>query len=249
MKPFDSMYASPFFYLAVSGGIWGIVIYLCHTHPLLQGFMVGFPCGALVLFIVMVTVGDENERRRIELQNRKLGRGTKIAALILLCAFSAHAQAINPSVVAHVGRYVRTHKRLLVADAILGASWGADAASSTNCQRIAKASCVETNPLLGKHPSPAVTWGYAAGMASVMIAGEHLIWWEGNKVDPEAGHVIIWFVPVPFAISEFINVRTNVRIAERYRPPAIAPPYVSPCDPSHCVPTSSLEQARARVFK
>ena len=111
-----------------------------------------------------------------------------------------------------VGHYIRTHKRLLAADALLMAGWAADAASSVHDQR--SGCCIEHNPILGPHPSPAATWAYAMGISSLLITGEHLIWWAGNKYgDTAARDVLIWPVPIAHGISEFYTVRDNARYA------------------------------------
>ena len=122
--------------------------------------------------------------------------------------------AQKSNAVEHVVHYVATHKRLLIADSIVLLAWSADAASSNRCQSENRAGCIEQNPLLGKHPGPGATWGYAMGVASAQIAIGHLVWWEGNKVDSEAAHVIIWLNPITIGIIEYFNVHTNVNIAD-----------------------------------
>ena len=134
-----------------------------------------------------------------------------LAASLLLCVLSASAQ-MKPSVPARVSNFIRTHKRLLVADSILILAWSADAASSVHAQK--SGCCVESNPIVGPHPSEAATWGFAMGMAGLMVTGEHLIWWAGNKYDErEAARVAIWLPPIAFGITEFYNVKANAQYA------------------------------------
>ena len=135
----------------------------------------------------------------------------RLAAILFLVALMAQCSAAQ-SRSAKISHYVKTHKRLLVADAIIMAAWSADAASSVHAQK--SGCCVESNPLVGKHPNELVTWVYGMGVGSAMITGEHLIWWAGNKYgDPEAAHVLIWPGPIAFGIGEFFNVRDNAKYA------------------------------------
>lgn len=138
---------------------------------------------------------------------------TWLAVLLLAIAPVVQAQTTKPSVPAKVGHYVKTHKRLLVADAVIVAAWSADAASSVHAQK--SGCCVESNPILGPHPNEVATWSFAMGMAGLLVTGEHLIWWQGNKIDPEAGHVLIWPIPIAFGITEAINVHDNANYAGR----------------------------------
>ena len=133
-----------------------------------------------------------------------------VLAFVVLCP--AGGAQVKRSLPSKVAAYASTHKRLLVADAIIIAAWSADAASSTRAQ--ASGCCVETNPVIGPHPSNAQTWAWAGFMAALGVTGEHLIWWGANRAgDPEAGHVLIWLYPVAFSIIEFDNVRSNLKYA------------------------------------
>lgn len=135
-----------------------------------------------------------------------------LISLLLVTSWVTQAQVVKVSLAAKASHYVRTHKRLLVADTLIMASWAADAASSVHAQK--SGCCVEGNPILGPHPNEFHTWLFAMGVGSAMVTGEHLIWWAGNKYgDPEAAHLLIWPGPVALGITEFFNVRDNAKYA------------------------------------
>lgn len=138
----------------------------------------------------------------------------KLAVLLfLLLSVTWVTQAqVKVSLAAKASHYVRTHKRLLVADAIIMASWAADAASSVHAQK--SGCCVETNPLLPKHPNELQTWSYSMGVGALMVTGEHLIWWAGNKYgQEEAAHLLIWPAPIAHGITEYFTVKDNAYYA------------------------------------
>ncbi len=51
------------------------------------------------------------------------------------------------------------------------------------------------------------------GVAGALVTLEHLVWWQGNKVDPEAARVVIWFPPIALGIVEYYNVKANAQYA------------------------------------
>lgn len=52
------------------------------------------------------------------------------------------------------------------------------------------------------------------GMAGLMVTGEHLLWWAGNKYDErQAADFVLWIPPVAFGIVEFYNVKANAQYA------------------------------------
>jgi len=138
----------------------------------------------------------------------------RVLVCVLCCILPTRAQEKeNKRVVARVGQYLRSHKELLIADTIVLLAWSADAGSSVHCQHVSSG-CVDSNSVVGPHPSNAATWAFAEGMAVGLIAGQHLVWWQANKVDPEARHVILLF-PAAIGITEYWNVTGNVAAANR----------------------------------
>lgn len=108
----------------------------------------------------------------------------------------------------HVWNYITTHKELLTGDAIVTSAWSADAASTV--YDIHHCVCVETNPLLGPHPSEHAVWMYGIGGAALQATISHLIWHYAP--DHEDRH-LFWFFVAPIAVEETINVRSNVQAA------------------------------------
>jgi len=132
----------------------------------------------------------------------------------------AQESPVRPSVPGRIVHYVKTHKELLASDALLLAATSADAASSVHCQHVLGKGCYETNPLLGTHPSAAVTWGYLMGLSSVAVAGDHGVTYLANH-DPDRSYVrhLVWFGTIAVDVSEIPNVLGNVRIAENGKAP------------------------------
>jgi hypothetical protein len=138
--------------------------------------------------------------------------------LFLLGGTTAHAQDESRRVAAlrfHEGRlkrvtnYVATHKELLISDTMVVFAHAADAASSVHCQRLP--GCVETNPLLGKHPNELQTWGAAMGFSAGMITLVHLSqYFASNRFERH----LFWSGVAPFCIREVWNVHSNVDAAE-----------------------------------
>jgi hypothetical protein len=131
-----------------------------------------------------------------------------IALILVMTCFASPAQA---QFVHRVTHYVWTHKELLGADLTNAGAFGADVGSSVHCQSVSRG-CIETNPLMGRHPNEAKTaaWGLLATATFVTI--NHLIWHYGEKNDPPVKHMI-WFSTAPVAIDEYFNVRSNVDAA------------------------------------
>ena len=119
-----------------------------------------------------------------------------------------------------VWHYVNTHKELLVSDAIIIAAWSADAASTVNDERNCP-SCVETNSVLGPHPTEGAIWLYASGFSAFQTALNHLAWHYAP--DPVLRHMV-WIPAVITGVNELANVQNNVRWAEAKA--TAAPPVV-----------------------
>jgi len=121
---------------------------------------------------------------------------------------------------AHAGpwHYIKTHKTVLLSDALTGAAIMADAASSVHCQNVAPQTCIETGGIgFGRHPSAALTYGEASGWVAAFTVAHHLIWHFAP--DPQEGRtqakVVLGMLTAPILIDEAFNVPSNVRTAER----------------------------------
>lgn len=105
--------------------------------------------------------------------------------------------------------YIKTHKTVLVVDALVVASIGADLASSVHCQHLHPTPCTEEN--WGAHPSNLQTWGVGSAFAVGFIAAEHLQW---HYAPNNAGRYFMsGLIVLPITIDEYFNVRSNVNTA------------------------------------
>ena len=140
--------------------------------------------------------------------------GIRVLVCLLCCISATRAQEIErtkkPAKIRH---YIRTHKELLIADAVILLAQSADAGSTVHCQHVSPF-CVETNGVIGPHPSNGATWADAEVTAVGLIVALHLFWWQANKVDPEARHIVLLF-PVVDGISTYWSVSGNVAAANR----------------------------------
>jgi hypothetical protein len=136
---------------------------------------------------------------------------TLLIAVLLAISTSAQPNRFH-RFVSHSTHYAATHKELLISDIIIASAESADAASSTNCQKVAPITCIETNPLIGKHPSNGATWRLAIGYSAGMITLDHLIW---HYAPEPADRHLIWLTTIPIAIDETFNVKNNVDAAQR----------------------------------
>jgi len=111
---------------------------------------------------------------------------------------------------AKIGRYICTHKEILISDTMQVLAEGADAASTVHCQHVSHL-CIESNGVVGPHPSNGAAWSFAEGMAVGLIISQRLFWWQANKVDPEARHIILMF-PI------FIGMHNTGLSTETFQP-------------------------------
>jgi hypothetical protein len=145
--------------------------------------------------------------------SRILFRILLLLALGLLLAILADAQDSQLVEVKRSPLPVRILRHVsleTVADALVIGAEGADAGSSIHCKY---PHCIETNPILGKDPSPAAAVAYSAVIAGGIVMLNHLI---THKLDPEY-RTLVLVDAVPISISEFITVRSNVAIASARR--------------------------------
>ena len=129
----------------------------------------------------------------------------RLAPLLLL--FSFHTQAAP-----HPWHYIKTHKELLVNDAIVLGVFYADAKSSTHCQHVGGQFCVEKNPTLGPHPSNLATYGYDMGFAAFFIADDHLAW---HYAPSARWRHIIWTSTATLVAFDIPNVNNNNQAADK----------------------------------
>ena len=134
-----------------------------------------------------------------------------VIAVLLLVPYATHAQ-YRQSPEAHISHFVRTHKELIVSDAIVIAAESADASSSVHCLHVSQG-CTEENPLLGRRPSAGALWGSALSVSAGIVTMDHLIWHLNVNTDPDMRH-LVWLSSIPLGVFETINVKSNVDVAE-----------------------------------
>jgi hypothetical protein len=122
------------------------------------------------------------------------------------------APALLAVLIAAVPVQARPHWSTFLRDFTIAAPMAADMAFSIECQQRRGAGCVEQNPLLGPHPSPAHYGAYFAVTTTLLIAGAHL-------VARRHGEAVTWLFPTaPLAASETWAAVANARLANQSRP-------------------------------
>jgi hypothetical protein len=138
----------------------------------------------------------------------------RVFVCLLCCIPATRAQEIKRArMPAKIGHYIRTHKEILISDAVILLALNADAGSTVHCLHVSPG-CIETNSIIGPRPSNAAVWGLVEGYAVGLIAAQHLFWWQANKVDPEARHINLLF-PIVVGIDEYWTVTGSVAGANR----------------------------------
>lgn len=94
------------------------------------------------------------------------------AGVAAASAAARNQQSIPAKHVGGLGHYVRTHKTLLVTDAVFVLSSLADSASTVHCLHTNRF-CSEENPLLPDHPSAAQLYGFKLGLTAVYVTANH----------------------------------------------------------------------------
>lgn len=118
-----------------------------------------------------------------------------------------------------IGRYSRTHKRLLVIDTLLVLSSLADAASTIHCLRT-NPFCREENPLLPRHPSNVQAYGIKLGLTAAVIGWTHYSVHIARKNGYRENWDVLWTSPL--ILSSAMATKHNVDVAELYSAPRIA---------------------------
>lgn len=111
--------------------------------------------------------------------------------------------------IGRIWHYVVTHKEVLAADALASSAWLADSASTVYDEH--HCTCIETNPILGKHPSEGAVWGYGIGSAALFTTLNHLIW---HYAPDRSDRHLFWFEVAPIIGVEASNVYSNVHAAD-----------------------------------
>ncbi|HKQ88761.1 MAG TPA: hypothetical protein VJS43_18540 [Candidatus Acidoferrales bacterium] len=147
------------------------------------------------------------------MSNRGKGFAAIVFGLILAVPSPAQsflsAQHERARPLGRIWHYIVTHKEVLAADAIAVSAWSADAASTVYDQH--HCACIETNSLLGKHPSEGAIWTYGIGGAAVQVSLNHLIW---HYAPDHADRHLMWFELTPLVGNEVFNVYSNVQAAD-----------------------------------
>jgi hypothetical protein len=110
------------------------------------------------------------------------------------------------------GRYISSHKVLLLNDAGLILAALADSASSVHCQHMHPA-CVETAAILGRHPSNVSLYGSKMGLTVAWIGINH--WWASDHQDePSQNLYTFWNVPLAFlsTVDAIHNANLSTRL-------------------------------------
>jgi len=140
--------------------------------------------------------------------------GFMLLSAITLAAIPTSAQTSthHTGPIVHIGHYVRTHKELLAADAIVAAGVWAEMASSIHCEDVSPR-CLDKGPL---GPRPGHDEFIAVGFieSGVTITGYHLLWHYAPRSHPIIRH-LIWIPTTYVAISEAYTIKNNVDTAER----------------------------------
>lgn len=141
-----------------------------------------------------------------------------VVVMFLLLAIPCSAQVImavhhNPAkvVAGHVWHYTTTHKEVIAQSLLFDLALAADAASSIRCQSYK--GCIETDPLLGQHPSPADTWHWAETGGGIMTVSLFTFHWATTDQGNDRFERHLWWVPIGvFDGLEVENVWSNVHI-------------------------------------
>jgi hypothetical protein len=128
-----------------------------------------------------------------------------------ICKYESANEAPQPAMrMGAFGRYISTHKMLLVTDSLLVLSGLADSASSVHCQHMHPA-CVESNEVLGKHPSNATLYGSKMGLTAGWIVLNH--WWASdNHGEPVQRVYVFWTAPLIFLSATYAYHNADVAV-------------------------------------
>jgi len=151
----------------------------------------------------------------------------RIVALVLSFCFAipAHAQLSTPP--NRVLQYIKTHKFLLAADALVVAATMADSASSVHCQKVNQ-NCTEggfpLRQIFGPRPPAAGVYSFGVLKAAGLVATAH-VFYHYQNAKPDAGGTqyafVLWIAPSCFlsgvATQDAVNVASQHQAAARAR--------------------------------
>jgi hypothetical protein len=124
------------------------------------------------------------------------------------------ARQRRPGLFRSFGHYLKTHKELLIMDAVVVLPLSAEAASTVHCMHVSPF-CNESNELLGRRPSTAAVWGLALGFSAMVVTFNHIGYRALNNPEtwPRWRHVPFgWDALV--AIKSAYATKHNVDFAE-----------------------------------
>jgi hypothetical protein len=108
-----------------------------------------------------------------------------------------------------IGRYIKTHKFLLVSDAILVGSSLADAVTTERCLHVP--GCVESNPFVGPHPSDLEIYGIKMGLTGIFVTMNHK-WFHDSEHRPIQFLPFLWTAPL--VASSIADAANNVQVTD-----------------------------------
>jgi len=97
---------------------------------------------------------------------------------------------------------------LLALDSALVGSSLADAVTTMNCLHVG---CVESNPLVGKHPSGIEVYGLKMGLTGVFVVMNHK-WFHDSQHRPI--EFLPYFWTAPLVITSITAAASNAQIAD-----------------------------------
>jgi hypothetical protein len=119
-----------------------------------------------------------------------------------------HLRPIPATVGGKLGRYISTHKVLLITDAALILTSLADTMSTDHCLSIP--GCKESNALVGPHPSDLEIYGPKMGLTAAIVLFDHK-WVHDADHSPREHAVYLWVAPL--SVLSVANTFNNVRVA------------------------------------
>jgi hypothetical protein len=129
-------------------------------------------------------------------RKRRMKQLSSIAILLLLCCPIGGAGPVH---------FVKTHKTLLAADALLILAQAADARSTVYSQRVCP-SCIDQG-WLGPHPSPVQAWFGTEIEAAGLISLDHLAW---HYAPTRGGRLFgTVFITAPLTINAVVDAKDN----------------------------------------
>jgi hypothetical protein len=135
-----------------------------------------------------------------------------LIAILGLPLFPLRAQVHKTSVQSKIGHYVRTHKNMLVADAVVTLAQGADAASTIKAEGICK-TCADQG-FFGPHPTHFQAYFQteigAVGVIAFNAAAYHHYRKGGDDASSVGQFFFSWMFTAPVSFHAYADVQDNV---------------------------------------